>query len=442
MRNLVLASLLLLTFGAYAADRAVVRMPATPDDMYSSSHALVIGVYDYNGGWAKLPGVRQDADAVAAALSAQGFNVRRSVNPTAQEIKTAVDDFISRYADDQRARILIYFAGHGHTLNGTGYVVGRDAKDPSKDADGFRKGALSIDFFASRAKTMDSRHGLFVFDSCFSGTVFKALRSIPDFKAEMLARPAREFIASGTESQQVPDDSVFRKRFIDGINGFADADGDGLVTGSELGQFVQTEVSEFSAGTQTPVYGKLAGNDGEFLFFRGKQQQIASAVAPAASGEREQLLAVIRKSPGSIEANNALKRLREIDDTLKNQPPVTAPERKDRVTTVTSTVIYKNADTDYPYVIIAPVTAYAGGHRITAAFSVEAANSSAFRNLQNRKEMLRSVMGHRIEDAGIGRNDSIAEVRQKVKDAAAKAMDFACPACGRRAPVLKGLMIK
>lgn len=442
MRNLVLACLLLFTFGAYAADRAVVRMPDTPDDMYSSSHALVIGVYDYSGGWAKLPGVRQDTDTVAMALSAQGFNVRRSVNPTTAELRTAVDDFISRYAGDRRARILIYFAGHGHTLNGTGYVVGKDAKDPSRDVEGFRKGALAIDFFAEKAKTMDSRHGLFVFDSCFSGTVFKTLRSIPDFKAEMLSRPAKEFIASGTESQQVPDDSVFRKRFIDGINGYADANGDGLVTGSELGQFIQTEVSGFSAGTQTPVYGKLSGNDGEFLFFRGKQQQTAHAAAPASSGEREQLLAVIRKSPGSIEANNALKRLREIDDSLKNQPPVTAPEHKDRVTTVTSTVVYKRNDTDYPYVVIAPVTAYTGGYRITAAFSVEAANSSAYRNLMNRKEMLRSVMGHRIEDAGIDRSDSIAEVRQKVKDAAAKAMDFACPACGRYAPVLKGLMIK
>lgn len=442
MRNLVLACLLLLTYGAYAADRAVVRMPDTPDDMYSSSHALVIGVYDYSGGWPKLPGVRQDTDAVSMALSAQGFNVRRSVNPTASGIKAAVDDFIARYAGDRRARILIYFAGHGHTLDGTGYVVGRDAKDPAKDTAGFKKGALTIDYFAERAKEMDSRHGLFVFDSCFSGTVFKTLRSIPDFKTEMLARPAKEFIASGTESQQVPDDSVFRKRFIDGINGYADVNGDGLVTGSELGQFIQTEVSGFSAGTQTPVYGKLSGNDGEFLFFRGKQQQTASVVAPAASGEREQLLAVIRKSPGSIEANNALKRLREIDDSLKNQPPVTAPERKDRVTTVTSTVVYKHADTDYPYVVIAPVTAYAGGHRITAAFSVEAVNGSAYKNLMNRKEMLRSVMGHKIEDSGIDRSDSIADVRRKVNDAAKRAMEFACPSCGRYAPVLKGLMIK
>jgi len=438
----LLFCVLLFSFGAYAAERAVVRMPDTPDDMYSSSHALVIGVSDYNGGWPKLPGVKQDADAVAAALTAQGFNVRRSVNPTAQDIRISVDDFISRYADDPKARILIYFAGHGHTIDGTGYVVGRDAKDPAKDLNGFKKGALTIDYFASRAKTMDSRHGLFVFDSCFSGTVFKALRSIPDFKTEMLSRPAREFIASGTENQQVPDDSVFRKRFIDGISGYADANGDGLVTGSELGQFVQNEVSDYSAGTQTPVYGKLSGNDGEFLFFRDRTQQTVSAPAPASDGEKEQLLAVIRRSPGSIEANNALKRLREIDDSLKNQPPVTAPERKDRVTTVTSTVIYNRPDRNYPFVVIAPVTAYVGGHRITAAFSVEAANSNGYRNLLNRKEMLRSVMGHRIEEAGISPNDSMTVVRQKVKDAAAKGMNFACPSCGRHAPVLKGLMIR
>jgi hypothetical protein len=440
MRAFALLCIILLSFGAYAAERAVVRMPESAGDMYSSSHALIIGVWDYTGGWPKLPGVKQDTDAVAAALTAQGFNVRRSVNPTSQEIKVAVDDFISRYADDERARILIYFAGHGHTLDGTGYIVGRDAKDPSKSSEGFKKGSLSIDFFAARAKTMDSRHGMFVFDSCFSGTVFKSLRSIPDFRSEMLAKPAKEFIASGSENQQVPDDSVFRRRFVDGINGYADSNGDGLVTGSELGQFVQTEVSGFSAGTQTPVYGKLAGNDGEFLFFTGKTQQTVTATA--ASGEREQLLAVIRRSPGSVEANTAMKRLREIDDTLKNQPPVIAPERKDKVTTVTSTVIYKNPDTDYPYVIIAPVTAYADGKRITAAFSVQASNFSSYKNLLNRKEMLRSVMGHKIEDAGIKSSDSMTDVRLKIKDAAVRAMKFACPGCAKGDIALKGLMIK
>jgi len=445
MKHLVLICLLLLTIKGYTADRALSKMPGRSADMYSASHALVIGVSDYYGGWPVLAGVRKDVAEVSAALSAQGFNVRKAINPSRQELVSTVDDFIARYGADEDARILIYFAGHGHTLNGTGYVVAKEAKDPAKDAEGFRRGSVPIDYFADKAKSMDSRHGLFVFDSCFSGTVFKAMRSIPDFKAEMLSKPAKEFIASGTESQQVPDDSVFRKRFVDGISGHGDADGDGIVTGSELGQFIQTEVTGYSAGTQTPVYGKLSGSDGEFLFFTGKVNAaaVSSSAAPAESGEKERLLAVIKRAPGSIEANNALKRLREIDDSLKNQPPVTTPQRKDRVTTVTSTrITYTRTDTSYPYVVLAPVVAHAAGRRITAAFSVTASGQATFRNLNDRKEMLRSVIGHKIEDAGILPSDSMETVRRKIKDAAAKAMKFVCPKCASGEPVLKGLMIK
>lgn len=444
MKHLVLACLLLFAIKGYTADRALSKMPERSSDVYSASHALVIGVSDYYGGWPVLAGVRKDVAEVSSALTAHGFNVRKAVNPTRQELISTVDDFIARYGSDADARILVYFAGHGHTLNGTGYVVAKEAKDPAKDTDGFRRGSVPIDYFADKAKGMASRHGLFVFDSCFSGTVFKAMRSIPDFRAEMLSRPAKEFIASGTESQQVPDDSVFRKRFVDGIGGSADANGDGIVTGSELGQFIQTEVTGYSAGVQTPVYGKLSGNDGEFLFFAGKPQTASSSyTAPAESGEKERLLAVIKRAPGSIEANNALKRLREIDDSLKNQPPVTTPERKDRVTTVTSTKItYIRTDTRYPYVVLAPVVAYAAGRRITAAFSVTASNPATFKNLNDRKEMLRSVIGHKIEDAGILPSDSMETVRRKIKDAAAKAMSFVCTKCASGEPVLKGLMIK
>ena len=42
---------------------------------------MVIGVSDYTNGWQSLPGVKKDAEAVAAVLKEQGFTVTTVLNP-------------------------------------------------------------------------------------------------------------------------------------------------------------------------------------------------------------------------------------------------------------------------------------------------------------------------------------------------------------------------
>ncbi|MGE4317469.1 MAG: caspase domain-containing protein [Deferribacterales bacterium] len=441
--------LLLLPVFAFGADRAVTPAVSDPAQFYSSSAALVIGEYSYGSGWPALPGVKQDIEAVEQTLKESGFQVIKSVNPDRQALMTAVRNFFDRYGSEPKARVLIYFAGHGHTLekNGrrAGYLVLKDAADPNKDMKGFLNGSIEIDYFPEMAKNMKAQHSLFVFDSCFSGTVFTAMRSIPEFLIDMLRKPAREFISSGSENQQVPDESVFRRRFTEGVTGRADSNGDGVVTGSELGMFLQKEVTVYSGGTQTPVFGKLRGSDGEFIFFAAEQQKNDEKTAerPVPSGEKEKLLSIIRKSPGSPEANDALKRLREIDDSLKNRPPVEAKERKDLVMTATSKKITNTSysDTSFPYVVIAPVTAKVNGTTITAAFKIEADTNEHYRMLTQRKDMLRSVIQHRMEKLET-KDMSMTQLRDAVKHSAKDAVDFACPSCSETDPVLVGLKVR
>jgi len=54
------------------------------------------------------------------------------------------------------------------------------------------------------------------------------------------------------------------------LDGEADIDKDGVVTGTELGAYIRPVVSEASNQAQTPLYGRLEG-EGEFLFFVGKR---------------------------------------------------------------------------------------------------------------------------------------------------------------------------
>jgi hypothetical protein len=62
---------------------------------------------------------------------------------------------------------------------------------------------------------------------------------------------------------------LFTGFFLKALEGEADINKDGVVTGSELGAYLRPTVSEASNQAQTPLYGRLEG-EGEFLFFIGK----------------------------------------------------------------------------------------------------------------------------------------------------------------------------
>jgi formylglycine-generating enzyme required for sulfatase activity len=67
----------------------------------------------------------------------------------------------------------------------------------------------------------------------------------------------------------VPDKSVFGEQFVRAISGEADVDKDGYVTGSELGDFLQSSVVNYSRNSQHPQYGKIRSpnlDKGDFVF--------------------------------------------------------------------------------------------------------------------------------------------------------------------------------
>ena len=248
---------------------------------YKASHALVIGISDYTRGWPRLPAVKKDVKEVTQALENNGFQVEVVENPSLAELHKAYEGFILQYGLEPDNRLLFYFAGHGYTIRPTyapndpeGYIVSRDAPLPTEDPTIFRGQVMGIEEFASMARKIEARHVLFLFDSCFSGARSFALSSATPSDltgplTEQTAEPVRQFISSGTADQKVPDDSEFRRQSIKALEGEADRNGDGHVTGSELGRFLQEKVTAWSRGAQTPVYGKIFDSrldKGDFIF--------------------------------------------------------------------------------------------------------------------------------------------------------------------------------
>lgn len=242
---------------------------------YAQSYALLIGASKYTNGWSTLRHVPDDIEAVQKSLKKQGFETIVVMDPSRDTLRASIEDFVFNYGTNQDNRLLVYFAGHGASLavgddRMMGYIVLSEAPRPDADRVGFKRNSLSMSSFETFAKDIQSRHALFVFDSCFAGSVFSSFRGFPPAAIERkMSNSVRQFITSGTADQEVPDDSIFRRQFVFGLDGDADLNKDGYVTGSELGYFLEVEVTNLSQGVQTPVYGKMLDPDlqrGDFIF--------------------------------------------------------------------------------------------------------------------------------------------------------------------------------
>ena len=244
-------------------------------ELYKESYALLIGIDHYTAGWPDLSGVGKDIDDVKKALEKNGFQVTISRNPDRAKLIGAIESFMSKYGHEPENRLLFYFAGHGHTIKlatglEMGYIIPADAPSPNVNEQGFKDTAIDMQQFENFAQRIECKHVLFMFDSCFSGSIFALSRgSVPEVISYKTAMPVREFMTSGSAEERVPDKSVFKSEFIAGIEGAADSDKDGYVTGTELGEYLLKQVVSYSRGSQHPQYGKIRNpflDKGDFVF--------------------------------------------------------------------------------------------------------------------------------------------------------------------------------
>ncbi len=263
-------------------DRGVVYVKThngIPELLYENSYALVIGNSHYTNGWPPLKGPAGDVDDVARTLESHGFKVEAKKDLTKAEFDKVFGDFVERYGrgENNRNRLLFYYAGHGYTeqrgsSGDLGYLVMVDAPSPRPEyCAECRRKSISMDFMISQAKLIQSQHVLFMFDSCFGGTIFDTRgQPTPKQISDSVKYPVREFITAGDANQVVPDVSIFKQIFLDLLEGRLPEPipADGYLTGEELGVYLKNTVPQYDTG-QTPQHGKI--NDyklsrGDFVF--------------------------------------------------------------------------------------------------------------------------------------------------------------------------------
>lgn len=245
-------------------------------ELYKDSYALVVGNGSYTEGWPQLSGVLQDVDEVADVLEEHNFSVTLKKDLTKPEFEKVFADFVVNAGGNPYNRLLFYYSGHGYTEKmatgeDLGYLVMVDTPPPEKDIINFKLKAMDIASLIMQTRSVQSRHVLFMFDSCVSDTIINLQAEVtPDHISDRVKQPVRQFITAGRANEQVPDHSVFKQEFLDLIQGKAkDPFPDGYITGEELGAHLSTKVPEYNNGAQHPQHGKIMDptlNKGDFVF--------------------------------------------------------------------------------------------------------------------------------------------------------------------------------
>jgi len=236
--------------------------------LYQKSIAVIIGIDDYEN----CPGVKyavNGAQNVQEKLKKLGFH----------DITTLFDREASREriyyelrhklplkagAND---RVIIYFAGHSYEDGSSNdlkhkFIIPANAKTVQSS-----ENELSLAFIQDISGYITAKHLLCVFDTCFSGLDL-CLQSTQAgnrvFDIESMANmKVLEFITLSCEGKvsNTKKPGMLTSNFLKGLDGEADIDSDGFITGTELGMFIQG----VSKNRQSTFFGRVEGN-GEICF--------------------------------------------------------------------------------------------------------------------------------------------------------------------------------
>lgn len=208
-----------------------------------SRHALIIA----NSKYAKHPLKNPKADAmlVASRLRTVGFSVVVKLDLTKTQMERSIQDFHKALAASQNNSLsLIYFAGHGVTLDGLNYLIPVDAK--LKSLKGVREEAVLADRLFNSTQTPS----ILVLDACRDNP-FKPFERTNSLGLSRMEVPEGSAVAYSTRPGSVASDgagmySPFAEAFAETITVSG-------LTLSDIWRVLAEVVHHETKGSQIPV---------------------------------------------------------------------------------------------------------------------------------------------------------------------------------------------
>jgi uncharacterized caspase-like protein len=273
------------------------------------AYVAVIGIDRYRT-WNRLYNAVSDAKGALKLFAGLGFELVAPAlfdeSATGDALRRLVVDDLSGLNENDS--LVLFFAGHGHTVARTyggasvrdGYLIPADGDRPGGRAATW----IRLESWLTEITRIPAKHILVILDACHSGLALGPIlqwrsRGMENARREPLeqlrARRSRRIITSALDDQlamdggPVPGHSLFTGCLIEAMTGGLVASaGHQIVTGSEIGHYVQRRVSEYPGSAQTPDFGALELDDrGELLVHlqrEGAREMQAAAGKPTIEG--------------------------------------------------------------------------------------------------------------------------------------------------------------
>ena len=267
---------------AFAQDRGVRPNDKTElTDRPARRVVVVIGVDQYKE-WPPLKNAVNDAVGTSQVLQdklgfVQVIPPLLNENATRAAIQQLVEDRL-RQELKETDDLILFFAGHGttrvDTVGGkqieTGFLVPVDARGQGQTQRW--SDLIEVVPFLESVGKLPARHILVLLDACQSGfalgSAATTFRGMPRYEQDLMSKVSRRVITSARRDQLAADGgpisghSLFTGTLIDGINwGKVDLDGNGVITSSEIGLYLQETVGGGSESRQTPDFGAFYLDD-------------------------------------------------------------------------------------------------------------------------------------------------------------------------------------
>ncbi|MEH2567739.1 putative caspase-like protein [Bradyrhizobium sp. AZCC 2289] len=228
---------------------------ATPPKLF----VMAVGVNDYYDSRLRLSYAVPDATAIAEGFRKAGTGLYAAVDVTTvldTDVTIAnLDKVFTELGKKAQPRdVFVFFlAGHGKTKNGRYYFLPRDFR--YEDEDSIEKTGMDQDKFQAWFAKIPARKSILLYDTCESGSLTgtKARGSDIDERLGALNRmtraTGRTFLTATTDDAPALEGyrghGVFTYALLDALE-HADVNKNGLIEVSELADYIDQKVPDFS----------------------------------------------------------------------------------------------------------------------------------------------------------------------------------------------------
>jgi hypothetical protein len=146
-----------------------------------------------------------------------------------------------------------------------------------------------------------AKHVLYLIDACYGGIAAIGSRGLepettPNYIEKITKDKSRQIITAGGKGEQVIEKSewghsAFSLNLKRGLKeGRADLNSDGYITANELALFLSEKVTIDSENQQTPQFGRMTSQEGEFVFIYSENTIVNQNVESKSTNEKLDLL--------------------------------------------------------------------------------------------------------------------------------------------------------